>query len=116
MSSPVPSVFSEYTHIKFDIADKSHCFLAETAYGFVIGLQTSADKTSLQFKEVVASRSLLLLKSDNNHRHEQAVWFNKGPFTCEQFLGLIKYKAGISNEEWFKHMNSCGVSVLPSGK
>ena len=91
MSSPAPILLSEYVHIKFDIAEKSYCFLAEEASGFVLGLQISADKASLQFMEVVACRSLILSKPDDNLRHEQTIWFNKGPFTSEQFLKMIKY-------------------------
>lgn len=81
----------------------------------MLGLQISADKASLQFNEIVACRSLMLLKSDNGLRHEQSIWLSKGPFTSEQFLGMIKYKAGISNDEWYKHMNDSSlVSVLSS--
>lgn len=104
MASPTTRIISECTHIKFDVGANSYSFLAEEAPGFVLGLQVSADKTSLQFKEVVACRALVLVQPENNLLHETSIWFHKGPFTSEQFLGMIKYEAGISNKEWLKHL------------
>lgn len=115
LETPRPLVISEYTHVKFDIAEKSYALRAEAIPEFVLSLAILADKASLKFSEVVACRSVVLVNPDNALRHEQAVWIDKGPFNSEQFLEMIKFKAGCLSDEWFKHM--CNkVEVLRLGK
>lgn len=111
--NPNVQILGEYTHIKFDVLDKSYQYLIEGTIGFVQGLEAFVDKTSLQFKEVVACRSMIYLKPDKNVRHEQAMWAHKGPFTFEQFLKIIQFNRGILNAEWYDHMvNSSHLTAL----
>jgi hypothetical protein len=105
MSGTAPKIIGEPAMIKFDLDDVCYIFPFEEVNAFVLGLQASADKASLQFKEVVASRSFVFVASNNAIGHKMSMWAHKGPFTLVQLLEMIKYKEGISSEEWYKHMD-----------
>jgi hypothetical protein len=107
--SIAPKVISEYAHIKFNVLDKRYCGLFEEAYGFVKALLTTVDKAKLKFSEIVACRSVILNKEEQNCTcHEQHMWHHPGPFTPEQILNMIRYEPGISNQDWYKHLAKAG--------
>lgn len=106
MTSSFSPVIGDIMSLKFDVADRSYALSDQETAIFVQGLQVSADKASLQFKEIVAGRTRVLLKPDGNLLHDLHMWYHKGPFTADQFLGMIEYQKGISNEDWSKHMDS----------
>ncbi len=111
------TVLSDHAMIKFDVVDQHFVGTFEKAMGYVQGLQDSADKTNLLFKDVVASRSLVTSKKTGGIRHYHGKWYEEGPLRPEQILKIIQYKAGISNVEWLQHCQSIpleNVSVIPS--
>jgi len=73
---------------------------------FLSGVLVSADKATLKFVDVVASRSLTI-KRGEDVSHHHGIWDQYGPFTFDQIDKMIGYNLGISIDSWYKHMNAC---------
>lgn len=113
MPRSVPEMIYQTTQVKFDLAGQSIALTAHHVFPYLKKAKVVEDKTSVVFQEVVACRSTCVLNSDGSLQHEQAIWYNKGPFTYEQLRAMCKYKEKISNRNWYKHMNNAArVSVM----
>ncbi len=104
------TIISECAQVKFDVLNDSHSFGFEDAREFALDLAAANEKTSLIFKEIVASRSAIVEQEDGFMEHEHYTWYERGPIDFDTFLNLLNYDSQDSNELWLVHLE---LSVEP---
>jgi len=97
---------SEYAHVTFTVLDENNELLEikgckfEEAFEHIKRIFYPSDM--ILITDIVASRSIVILNDDS--RHEHTMCHCPGKFTSEQFLKMMHYEKGISNEAWFQHL------------
>ncbi len=95
-----PKIISQHSYINFDVLGSHFDPTFEEAPGFLAGLLLSHEKASLVFQNIVATRSVVYQHTDGSLNHEHSMWYDKGPFTAEQFMQMVKFDHSISNDQW----------------
>jgi hypothetical protein len=124
MSITTPKIVDELTLVKFAALGTTYIKTAPEAKSFVEGFEKTTHAASLKFADLVISRSFLqqttpldqmkvtfegkkeivINQTNSKVQHGQLMIHIKGPLTSKQFIQLMQFKEGISNEAWSEHI------------
>lgn len=101
----VPNIVSEYSYFVFDIKDNKYVLDPDKAKGFVDGLLVTNDKTTLIFKNLITSRSIVYYddKGMLHHNHQICI---VSDVNSEQFVKILQYDRRILNTTWLEYLHS----------
>jgi hypothetical protein len=129
MTTVISKVVSEYSLVTFDVQGDTYTKEPSEAIAFAEGLRTMLQRllvapnaASLRFTNVVACRTLLLNNNtdlrtrvtqgsiavdvqNSNMSHQLDVCRFKGPFSSQQFIQMMQFKKGITQDEWGAHLH-----------
>ncbi len=134
MSIQLPNVLSEFTLVKFHVLDTPYTKSPSEAKAFAEGLLATAHASTLKFTEVIACRTLVVQNTFPDTRvqlqdrkavvleqnapklqHSQHMCYLKGPLTPKEFIEMMQFKKGISNEVWSEYMDRFSL-IQPKSK
>ncbi|MGD2168695.1 MAG: hypothetical protein PVI40_00440 [Chlamydiota bacterium] len=108
---------SEFAHVSFTVLDENNELLetmvckCQKAFEHI---QELFDNSEVVITNVVVCRSFVILSDGDPSHHNQTMGDFPGPYTSKEFLKMMKYDEGISNEEWFAHLKAIDEEAMAS--
>ena len=84
------------TIVKFKYEGSNYQGSIDNVDKFLQALSLTIDKAALVFKDVIITHSVQTF----NHDHHLYLWHDKGPYSAEEILKMLKFDRTLTLKDW----------------